>query len=465
MLQSYYELQKEVLEENNPEFEVIDNELHFHKIPLMDIIKQYGTPLRISYLPNISKQIQRAKTFFKVAIAKQNYQGGYTYCYCTKSSHFSFVLEEALKNDIHIETSSAFDLHIIRTLYSQKKLTKDTFIISNGFKRPAYTQGIVKLINEGFNCIPVIDDITEIKAYEKIKRPFNVGIRIATEEQPNFDFYTSRLGINPNKIVEFYKEKIKVNKNIKLKMLHFFINTGVQDNDYYWNELNKCLQVYVQLRKICPTLDSLNIGGGFPIKSSLSFEWDYEYMAEGIVETIKKACDEEDLPHPNLFTEFGSFTVGESGIMLYSILNQKQQNDRELWYMINNSFMTTLPDVWAIDQRYPMLAINNWDKECQRVFLGGLTCDSEDFYNAEKHNNKIFLPKIGPKDKPLHLGFFYTGAYQESLSGYGGLKHCLIPAPKHIIITKPDEDDQEEYVTKLFSKEQSAKSMMKILGY
>ena len=326
-MQSYYELQKEVLEENNPEFEVIDNELHFHKIPLMDIIKQYGTPLRISYLPNISKQIQRAKTFFKVAIAKQNYQGNYTYCYCTKSSHFSFVMEEALKNDIHIETSSAFDLHIIKNLYQSKKLTKDTYIISNGFKRPAYTQGIVKLINEGFNIIPVIDDISELKAYEKIKKTFNVGIRIATEEQPNFDFYTSRLGINPNKIVDFYKERIKANKNIKLKMLHFFINTGVQDNDYYWNELNKCLQVYVQLKKICPTLDSLNIGGGFPIKSSLSFEWDYEYMAEGIVETIKKACDEEDLPHPNLFTEFGSFTVGESGIMLYSILNQKQQSD------------------------------------------------------------------------------------------------------------------------------------------
>ena len=464
-MQTYYDIHQEVLEENNPEFEVIDNELHFHKIPLMDIIKQYGTPLRISYLPNISKQIQRAKTFFKVAIAKQNYQGSYTYCYCTKSSHFSFVLEEALKNDIHIETSSAFDLQIIKTLYQNKKLTKDTFIISNGFKRPAYTQGIVKLINEGFNIIPVIDDLTEVKAYEKIKKPFNVGIRIATEEQPNFDFYTSRLGINPNMIVEFYKEKIKSNKNIKLKMLHFFINTGVQDNDYYWNELNKCLQVYVQLKKICPTLDSLNIGGGFPIKSSLSFEWDYEYMAERIVETIKDVCDEEDLPHPNLFTEFGTFTVGESGIMLYSILNQKQQNDRELWYMINNSFMTTLPDVWAIDQRYPMLAVNHWDKQCHRVFLGGLTCDSEDFYNAEKHNNKIFLPKIGPKDKPLHLGFFYTGAYQESLSGYGGLKHCLIPAPKHIIITKTDEDDKEEYVTKLFSKEQSAKAMMKILGY
>ncbi|MFM7022427.1 MAG: arginine decarboxylase [Flavobacteriales bacterium] len=462
MQSTYHEILKETLEENNSEFEVIDNELHFHKIPLMDIIKQYGTPLRITYLPNISKQIQRAKTFFKVAIARQNYTGNYTYCYCTKSSHFSFVMEEALKNDIHIETSSAFDLHIIKNLYQRKKLTKETFIISNGFKRPAYTQGIVKLINEGFNIIPVLDNMNEFKAYEKIKKDFNIGIRIATEEQPNFDFYTSRLGINPNKIVDFYKEKIKSNRYASLKMLHFFINTGVQDNDYYWNELSKCLQIYIELKKICPELDSLNIGGGFPIKSSLQFEWDYDYIAEKIVETIKNACDDEDIKHPNLFTEFGTFTVGESGLMLYTVLNQKQQNDREMWYMINNSFMTTLPDVWAIDQRYPMLAINNWDKESQRVFLGGLTCDSEDFYNAEKHNNKIFLPKLQGKE-PLHLAFFYTGAYQESLSGVGGLKHCLIPSPKHIIISK--EDDDEDYTTKLFSKEQSPKSMMKILGY
>ncbi|MES2286374.1 MAG: arginine decarboxylase, partial [Bacteroidota bacterium] len=73
-------------------FEVIDDELHFNNIPLMDIIKQYGTPLKISYLPKISSQIQKAKKIFNVAIAKADYKGKYTYCYCTKSSHFSFVL-------------------------------------------------------------------------------------------------------------------------------------------------------------------------------------------------------------------------------------------------------------------------------------------------------------------------------------------------------------------------------------
>ena len=90
------------------------------------------------------------------------------------------------------------------------------------------------------------------------------------------------------------------------------------------------------------------------------------------------------MEEPNIFTEFGSFTVGESGAALFSIINQKQQNDRESWYMIDSSFMTTLPDIWGINQRYPLLAINNWDKEYQRVFLGGLSCDERGTITAAK---------------------------------------------------------------------------------
>ena len=66
-------------------------------------------------------------------------------------------------------------------------------------------------------------------------------------------------------------------------MLHFFINTGIRDTAYYWNELRKSVEAYCQLKKICPSLDSLNIGGGFPIKNSLGFDYDYEYMAEEII--------------------------------------------------------------------------------------------------------------------------------------------------------------------------------------
>ena len=440
-----------------------DGELNFHDINLMDIIKQYGTPLKISYLPKISSQIQKAKRIFNVAIAKADYKGKYTYCYCTKSSHFSFVLHEALKNDIHLETSSAYDIPIIHQLYKDEKITKDIYVICNGYKRPLYTEYISEMINDGWkNVIPILDYMEELDVYQKsVNGKCKIGIRIAAEEEPQFEFYTSRLGIRYKDILKFYLEKIKDNPKFELKMLHFFINTGIKDTAYYWSELRKSINVYCELKKVCPELDSMDIGGGFPIKTSMGFEYDYEYMAEQIVLQIKNICEENGVPEPNIFSEFGSFTVAESGATLFSVTGQKKQNDSELWYMIDSSFITTLPDTWGINQRFIMLAVNKWNSDYQRVNIGGLTCDSQDYYNTESHANQVFLPKLD-KEEPLYLGFFHTGAYQESLGGYGGIQHCLVPAPKHVLI---DKDEDGEIVTKLFAKEQSAKSMLKILGY
>jgi arginine decarboxylase len=463
MKNKYIHLIEQSFEFPNEEFSLVENELQWFNIPLMDIIKQYGTPLKIYYLPKISQNIQRCRKMFNVAMAKVDYEGDYNYCYCTKSSHFSFILEEVLKHNVHIETSSAFDINIIEALFESGKINKDKYIVCNGFKRPQYIENIQSLINSGFeHTIPILDNKFELDLLmTNMTNKFKVGIRIAAEEEPKFEFYTSRLGIRYNDIIPYYLDKIESNPLVELKMLHFFINTGIKDTAYYWNELIKAVELYCELKQICPELDSINIGGGFPIQYSLDFEYDYEYMAEEIIAQIKNICVQNKVNEPDIFTEFGSFTVGESGAMLYSIINQKQQNDRELWNMIDSSFITTLPDTWAIDQRFVQLAINNWDMEYQRVHLGGLTCDSEDYYNSEAHSNAVFLPKI-LADTEQYIGFFHCGAYQEALSGYGGIQHCLTPAPKMVII---DIDENGEYYTKLFAKEQSYKSMMKVLGY
>lgn len=446
------------------EFNLEDQtDLTFHGISLMDLIEQYGTPLKFTYLPKISENIRKARTWFNVAIAKANYNGKYHYCYCTKSNHFNYVLEEALKNDIHIETSSAFDINIIENLFEQGLINKNQYVICNGFKREPYIENIAGMINNGFvNTIPIIDNFKELSMLEQhIENPFTIGIRIAAEEEPKFEFYTSRLGIGYKNILPFYREQVRNNPKVKLKMLHFFINTGIIDNAYYWNELHKCLRVYCQLKKECPELDSLNIGGGFPIKNSLSFDYDYEYMAEEIIAQVKMVCTENGVPEPDIFTEFGSYTVGESGGAIFSVMHQKKQNDRESWNMIDSSFMTTLPDAWAINKKFIMLPVNHWDSEYERVLLGGITCDSDDYYNSEQHTNAVYLPKFNP-DKPLYIGFFNTGAYQDSIGGFGGIQHCLTPHPKHVIITR---NENGEISTRLFAKEQSYKSMLKTLGY
>lgn len=463
MKTKYLDLIEQTFDWPQEEFKLKKDELLFHDIPLMDLVNKFGSPLKFTYLPKISQNIQRAKTWFENARKEVGYEGEYHYCYCTKSSHFRYVLERVLMNDVHLETSSAYDIDLIRRLASMHKIDKTQRIICNGFKKQEYVQKIFDMHRDGFEDImPVIDNEYELEVFQgMVEQPMDIGIRIASEEEPKFEFYTSRLGIGYRYIKNFYKKHIHDDPNLTLKMLHFFINSGIKDNAYYWNELTKCLKVYCELREICPTLDSLNIGGGFPIKNSMVFNFDYQYMVTEILRQVKAACEDAGVPMPHIYTEFGSFTVGESGGAIFKILHQKEQNDREKWNMIDSSFMTTLPDTWAIHKRFIMLPINNWLEGYERVFLGGLTCDSDDYYNSEQHTNAIYLPKYYP-DQDQYIGFFNTGAYQETLGGYGGIHHCLIPQPRHVLI---DRDARGRLRYKLWSQEQRPKEVLELLGY
>jgi len=446
-------------------FDIEEGNLIFNGVPLRYLIDKYGTPLKLTYLPKIGMQIKKAKNLFNKARKAIGYKGKYHYCYCTKSSHFSYVLKEVLRHGVELETSSSFDIDLVKKLYQNKWIDKKVIILNNGFKTAEYATKICGLINDGFKgVLPILDNKQELEYYqEQVKAKCSIGIRVATDEEPNFEFYTSRLGINGRDVVEFYKEKLKGNSKFSLKMLHFFVDTGIKDSIYYWGELKKAVKLYCQLKKVCPTLTALNIGGGMPIRNSLGSEFDYNYMVQEIVTLILNACQEEGIPEPDIFTEFGKYTVGESGALIFSVLDQKQQNDAEVWYMIDNSLINTIPDSWSIGERFILLPVNKWQNEYRRVNIGGLSCDNSDYYNSEIHESQVYLPIIDKNDKePLYLGFFHTGAYQDALSGYGGIKHCLIPAPKHVLIYK---DSKGNIVDKLYREEQKPEEMLNILGY
>jgi arginine decarboxylase len=304
-----------------------------------------------------------------------------------------------------------------------------------------------------------LDRILEFSNDTKIK----IGLRMSINEEAQSSYYTSRLGIPASELIDFYKSSIQGNENVELSMFHFFVDSGIKDSLYYWTEFKKALKHYVALKKLSPSLNALNLGGGFPIRNHLGFEYNYEYMISEIVKNIKAACEDEDIEQPDLYTEFGKYTVGESSAIIFEVLEQKQQNDAELWYIINNSLMNTIPDAWSIHEKFILLPVNKWENEYTRVNIGGISCDHSDYYNSEDLNQEILLPKFKNEDvEPLYLGFFHTGAYQDSISGYGGIKHCLIPSPKHVII---DRDEKGNFVDYIYRNEQTVSDMFNILGY
>ncbi len=449
-------------------FDLKDNHLTFHGISLKYLIEKYGTPFRLFYLPRIGEQIKRAKNLFNRSIKKNRYKGKYYYCYCTKCNHFAPVIKAALKEGVHLETSSSYDIDLINQLYKEGEIDQSIIALHNGYKTESYLDKILELQKKGFsNSIIILDSKKEFfRLRDKIKdvsHKIKIGIRMAINEEPQSSYYTSRLGIRPSEILSFYKDEIAGNERFEFQMFHFFVDSGIKDTLYYWGEFQKAVKLYVELKKVSPTLCSFNLGGGFPIRNNLGFEYDFNYVVNEIVANLKDICNSEGIDEPDIYTEFGKYTVGESGAIIFSVLEQKQQNDAELWYMIDNSLINTIPDAWSIFEKFILLPVNKWQNEYTRVNIGGISCDHSDYYNSEDLNQQIMLPRYKDEDnKPLYVGFFHTGAYQDAISGYGGIKHCLVPSPKFIII---DRDEKGNFVDTIYKDEQTVTDMLTILGY
>jgi len=468
MKNSYHDLVHQAYEFPQEGFHLKDGYLHFHELSLQYLIKKYGTPFRLMYLPRIAQQVKRARTWFGNAISDQNYQGKYYYSYCTKCCHFSHVVKSALKENVELETSSSFDIDLILRLFQKGDIRPETIIIHNGHKTPEYLHKILQLRQAGLkNSMIVLDSIGELHNVRRLAKAsgqvIKIGLRMAMEQEPQSAYYTSRLGIPGPEIMDLFLHEIKGDENLDLKMLHFFVDAGIKDNFFYWGEFKKALKLFVDLKKADAPLTSLNLGGGFPIRNKLNFTYDYQYMVNEMVGNIAKACRAEGVEEPDIFTEFGKYTVGESGATIFSVIEQKKQNESERWYMIDNSLMNTIPDAWSIFEKFILLPVNKWDHEFTRVNIGGLSCDQFDYYNSEDMNQQVHLPTYSNDEKePLYIGFFHTGAYQDAISGYGGIKHCLIPSPRHIVVERNEEGELVDY---LFKDEQSVDEMLKILGY
>jgi arginine decarboxylase len=88
-------------------------------------------------------------------------------------------------------------------------------------------------------------------------------------------------------------------------------------------------------------------------------------------------------------------------------------------FFCNFSVFQSIPDVWAIDQIFPVIPLHRLDErpDCRAVILD-ITCDSDgrvDYY-VDKEGVETTLPLHTPRPgEPYLLGIFLIGAYQEIL--------------------------------------------------
>ncbi|HEX6549822.1 MAG TPA: biosynthetic arginine decarboxylase [Gammaproteobacteria bacterium] len=125
-------------------------------------------------------------------------------------------------------------------------------------------------------------------------------------------------------------------------------------------------------------------------------------------------------------------------------------------YFCNFSVFQSLPDVWAIDQVFPIMPVHRLTEPLtQRAVLQDLTCDSdgriEQYIDEEELEATMPAHAMQPGE-PYYLGFFMLGAYQEilgdmhNLFGDSDSVNVELDSENGYRLVKPEQGDTVEDV-------------------
>jgi arginine decarboxylase len=418
--------------------QVYNDRLFFRGIDLMSIVQRpiYNrgriemptTPMYIRYLPALRQNYEQLHRWFEVAKAQTGFPGSLTVAYASKANPAEPVVRTLLQAGAAYECSSSFDVDIVRQAEAAGWLDRQRTIFANGFKIPAYLENLLKLRAEGFSKLtPIFDDLDEIQPFANSGLSFDVGLRSRTDSA-----YQNRFGMNAEDMEEA-AQRIALTDNLRLTTFHAMQTIPANRGLPYQVAMIHSLRTYARVWRVAPTLHRFDLGGGVPGRST---DIDFQDWMIQVLQNVMAVCQEEEVPVPDLVIESGRYLVQDHACKMFRIVKAKSTDDGIPFYMVDGSIMSNFPDAWALGDSFTVLPVNNWDGPFQSARLAGLTCDSDDIYPTKRMAD---IPLELPANVDgLIVGFFDCGAYQETLGGRFGTKHCLLPEGSELVF---DEDE------------------------
>jgi arginine decarboxylase len=143
---------------------------------------------------------------------------------------------------------------------------------------------------------------------------------------------------------------------------------------------------------------------------------------------------------------------------IHGTLDESKFTPEELWtldrslseqFVCNFSVFQSLPDHWALDQRFPIVPLQRLDEQpTVNARIVDITCDSDGEihdYLGEDERNQTLLLHAQEEGKSYHIGVAFTGAYQDVLN----TSHNLFDRTNEmqVWLTDPTEENSKGYKT------------------
>ena len=415
-----------------------------HIYNLNDLAHKYGTPLQVIFPFVLEDRLKDLIGYFQAYIKIYGYKGKFFYHYPMKVNQGKEFVLPLISEGANLEVTSANELWIVKKLWERERFNNKIRVLCNGPKTDQYLDLIEELHEKGMNIIPIIEGPEEIERISKYKGDKGVRVDLSIKADTHWDKKFDRFGLSEKDIFDLPKMK-------NLKILHYHLGSQIKTQKSILEGVKHAFPIYVEMQKKYPSLDTLDIGGGFGISHEKKKFYTAKVVSSKIIKTLKNLSDKAGVKHPNLAIEWGWYIVDPAQITIYKIISKKyiEKANAKAWYIIDGSFMNDLKDTWAVHQKWHVIPVNNMANPLKRVWLAGSSCDSDDKYTAG--GDYMMLPKIN--DEEQFIAILDTGAYEDSLASH----HCLLSAPAKIVA--------KDGMTTLVKKHETPEMIGKLFGW
>lgn len=413
---------------------------------IYDIVKKYGTSTEIVFPTIIESRVRDLIDTFNAYIKILGYKGRFQYHYAMKVNQNKEFVLPAIAEGANLDVSSANELYLVKRMIEQDKFNAKIRVICNGPKTPKYMALIEELRTKGLRVIPIIEDYVELERMKKFNGEVGIRVNMNVKIESHWDKKFNRFGFTED-------ELLKLGKVRNLSILHYHISSQIEKIDGLVKPLKRAMELYAELRKKNPNLDTIDMGGGAAVPYNKKKLYTGKSLIQRLVKTAKIYADKFGVKHPNLIVEWGRYVAAPAQITIYKILAEKTIDTKtnRQWYVIDGSFMNDLIDSWAIRQRWHVVPVNYLNtRKLAKVWLAGSSCDSDDKYTAG--GSYILLPRLEDCDE-LYVAILDTGAYQDSLASH----HCLLSSPTKLIAANGE--------IKVARKRETAEEIGKLFGW
>ncbi|MEQ8765150.1 MAG: biosynthetic arginine decarboxylase [Planctomycetota bacterium] len=305
---------------------------------LVDDLQQRGIqlPVLLRFSGILHNRIRALNECFNRAMKEAEFSGRYRGVYPIKVNQQRHVVEEMVEYgreyDLGLEAGSRPELLIAISLVDNPR----ALIICNGYKDAAYIETALLARKLGRQTILVIDRYEEVETILRVAEDLDIrpvmGVRAKLASRGAGRWQESggegsKFGLTSAELVAVV-ERLKEAKRLDcLELMHFHIGSQISDIRAIKSALREASRIFVELHSLGAPMKILDCGGGLGVdydgsqtKFASSINYTQEEYANDVIYSVRDACDEKDVPHPDIITESGRALVAHHSVLIVNVL-------------------------------------------------------------------------------------------------------------------------------------------------